>query len=812
MIYKSLFEGGNIWYSFSACMGYNTALSTAFSFFSPFNILYAIFYNKDTNVVTAMIIILKTGLAASAFYLFSSKVLQAKRVISFIFALFYSMCSFVVVYCIVNFIWLDAVYILPIIALAVNDAVHKNKYTLLIISHAYIYIVQFYLGYMISIYSLLFYSVILLVNIKDFGIKKAVSKFFRYFLSIICAIAISGFSWVPVLCNIIMYTASDRTQIWEINHHITSIFNNLFWGQFQNFDYYPYIYCGTVAVILLPFYFFNKNIGKKEKIVDGALLVFFTLACLLDPIMKVMHAFDAPDHWNYRFSFIISFIILCIAVKELNKIERRSFKLYGIWGGLLLVFYTVMIFVQNNRIGLFSSNNLYRLLINSVLICTWIVLLGAYIYKKQFSICLLLILLTMGETISNGYACLYRRGLDLEKMNERLFYSWDSEMREVVELMKNDEAPFSRTIVYGDIMHNGDAYWGYNGLQDFSTSENEKLREFCSKTGLYTMPRGTYASGITPTFEMLLSVKTSYYIYPEERMNNLVMPIKVDNNKYYLPIGFMIDDDVEELSENVFENQNTLFALIAGVDGVFESVHDDNIYEVEQNLLLSPERDRLYLPDVPGQGWISFQVTGVNGDVYIDIIPKEESVHQGYIYYTDTPNAPNSEDTLISYPFAAKMYNSGEDKHYCVIEANEGFSGQFDIQEINVYKLDNEKLNKIYESLNRDCLEVDQCKNGYLKGHISCNDNRKILFTSIPYIEGWSAKVNGVEVETRAVIEGTFLGLELPGSGEYEIELRYHCPGAKLGMALSIVGFVAFLIRLVAIKGILKLFQRRVGN
>ena len=127
MFVRSILNGESIWYSFAVQMGMNTALSVAFKLFSPFNLLYLIFPNADINIVTAAIIILKTGTAAACFQLFCSKVLKNNSFTSVLFALFYAMNSYVVIYCVINFMWLDGVYRLPVVAMAVYRAVHENK-------------------------------------------------------------------------------------------------------------------------------------------------------------------------------------------------------------------------------------------------------------------------------------------------------------------------------------------------------------------------------------------------------------------------------------------------------------------------------------------------------------------------------------------------------------------------------------------------------------------------------------------------------------------------------------------------------------
>lgn len=60
----------------------------------------------------------------------------------------------------------------------------------------------------------------------------------------------------------------------------------------------------------------------------------------------------------------------------------------------------------------------------------------------------------------------------------------------------------------------------------------------------------------------------------------------------------------------------------------------------------------------------------------------------------------------------------------------------------------------------------------------------KILCVTIPYSDGWSARVNGEEVE---VLEGNGMYMAIPLKAGYnEIELNYETPGLRLGIAVSL--------------------------
>ncbi len=71
----------------------------------------------------------------------------------------------------------------------------------------------------------------------------------------------------------------------------------------------------------------------------------------------------------------------------------------------------------------------------------------------------------------------------------------------------------------------------------------------------------------------------------------------------------------------------------------------------------------------------------------------------------------------------------------------------------------------------------------------------KFLCFSVPYSKGWKAYVDGREVKLhRCNIQ--YMGLELE-KGSHHVELRYHTPLMRPGLAISIVGLVTFVSLLI---------------
>lgn len=94
-------------------------------------------------------------------------------------------------------------------------------------------------------------------------------------------------------------------------------------------------------------------------------------------------------------------------------------------------------------------------------------------------------------------------------------------------------------------------------------------------------------------------------------------------------------------------------------------------------------------------------------------------------------------------------------------------------------------------SLQREMLTDVEIGRNCVSGRVML-ENDGVLQISIPYSEGWTAKVNG---QTAELIRcgGMYMGLALE-SGAYEIEMNYCTPGLKPGFAISLVSALTMLV------------------
>ena len=95
-----------------------------------------------------------------------------------------------------------------------------------------------------------------------------------------------------------------------------------------------------------------------------------------------------------------------------------------------------------------------------------------------------------------------------------------------------------------------------------------------------------------------------------------------------------------------------------------------------------------------------------------------------------------------------------------------------------------DKFQEVYKNLSSNIIENTVYEDGYVKGNIEVTADKTLMYTSIPYDEGWSLKVDGEDYDYFKILDG-LIGVKLQ-PGEHKIEFKYKLPGLRLGIGISI--------------------------
>ena len=231
------------------------------------------------------------------------------------------------------------------------------KYNFLLwFSYAYLFISCFYSAYLVGIISFLFFILLLYVS-NELEKNKRLLLFFNYIKLTILAVLTTAFILLPAAVYVLSNKASDSTGYEGTTANLISIISNLFLGMTQsNFGFNPYLYSGLFTLILFPFFFLSIKINKRVKLLWGALLLFLALCCKIPFLYIFMHCFDSPDYFAYRFSYLISFVLIIMAAYVYKNVDSYNKYILLIEGLVLnIINFQSLIATKTARIWLASK-------------------------------------------------------------------------------------------------------------------------------------------------------------------------------------------------------------------------------------------------------------------------------------------------------------------------------------------------------------------------------------------------------------------------------------------------------------------------
>jgi uncharacterized membrane protein YfhO len=270
-------------------------------------------------------------------------------------------------------------------------------------------------------------------------------------------------------------------------------------------------------------------------------------------------------------------------------------------------------------------------------------------------------------------------------------------------------------------------------------------------------------------------------------------------NKYVLPIAFGVNSDVKDWETvsvtSPFVLQSEWFEASSGVSDVFENIP---IEYVSYNNIFE------FYPDEIASGNLNFNKEN-NEDaasVTIEIVvPEDENV---YIYL----KSRNVSSVTINGDFLEKSQNM--DNNFNIIDLGYCNAGQSIFVQANIPEdkgdesvqffaagLNMDKFVEGYNILNENSMTDIQFNETDIKGKVDMNKDG-VLFTSIPYDEGWTVYVDGQKAEKFAVTNA-FLAVDL-SEGEHTVEFKYMPQGLLIGIGLSAFTVVLLIIIALIIK------------
>ena len=642
-LHSRILQGKSLLYSWEGGLGKDFVAQMAYYTTSPINLLMFFFPEKNLPEMIALFILLKMSLAASSFTWYLRERFHRSDLSILVFGLLYAFCAFLTCYY-WNIMWLDTVVLFPLVARGVETLVDSGKGKLYYAALTLTMIVNFYLAVLVCVLITLYFAAVVLSSYSWKEEKKVIVNRCLIFagFSILSALT-SMFILAPVALALMATATSDSTfPAFEIYPNVWQLITNHFLGAraavlARNEDL-PNIYSGVLTLVLLPLYFFNRGIKRKEKVLLSIPLVFMLLCSCIRPLDYLIHGMHFPANLPHRYTFVYSFILLYMAYSAYVNLSESLF----ITAPITCAVYIAVIFVTQFFI-VERVEDIDRVLsntdigLNLGLMAVYLVLLyfGFRRTRKDKNrkeknragkmpvyLTPLLLILVIGEcTFSNmtnledtgsreayvkymdsaAQAVAYIEGLEQNEKNGLPFKAPAAEDEET----EKDYAPEIVKIPYeeGTGSHTTDGFYRaefrrfttindaslyhYNGFSQFSSLEPGGISEFMQSLGVAATGNSFRYYDPTPLTDALFNLK--YVLNKDEkhpRAEKYEYLAAFDNvwvyrNDRVLPLGFLVDPAILEWDQEKsqpFDVQNDFIEKAAGIEeDMFIPISPDSV-------------------------------------------------------------------------------------------------------------------------------------------------------------------------------------------------------------------------------------------
>ena len=828
---------GKLDLSYNFHMGMGSSFIPAFAYYlaSPLNLLLVLFKESQLTEAILVITLAKFALAAAAFTAMAQYLTRRRNASAVTVGVLYALSGFMLAYS-WNIMWLDTVVMLPLVVMAAEHLLKTGKLTPYALLLGLALCVNYYLGFMLCVF-LVFYWLVWALR-KKRTLKETLLGGVRFAAGSVWGAGFAACLLIPVALALGRTSAAGgELGDFRTNFQIFDLFGRMFYGATPTIrsGNLPNLYCGVAAVVLLPIYFGQKQIGLRRRLCYGGLLAVLLLSCTVTRWDLVWHGLHAPNDLPYRFSFLTIFVVLLLATYTLSQIKHITCRQVGI----SLAASAAYLVLWEKLAAINTTSNAQKVTPDSKMLYINLMLLGVYglvllvaAAKKapRRAASRLLLLVVCAEL-------LFGTGRALKTVNQNEYFTGrehyidntnhlviNDALREV-ERLAADEQAFLRMEYLAANANDGrntcvdTALHHYSGLTTFASSN-----PYCT-----TVLMGELGYAINGVNSYLYH----QYVAPIDSLLGVRYVVRSDylpEHTYleYLESVSATDPDTNELVEyHIYRNTAALPIGMVSTDALKEyegTPYDPFTTQQELFTALTGLTDAIYLPTEIGDGYGgtlydgSFRTSGSYTTYSANIV--DQGQYYAYVdcraadsitvEVTDADGNVMRNESVTSYePYILDVGILTEGWKVSVSLSTGGaVTGN-----IYVMRLDEEAFEAHRQVLLAGGMTVTEQTGHSLKGEVTAAQDGTMFF-SLPYDEGWEVYVDGKKVKTFSVDhgedkikkedgtyeykpndDGAFLAAEIT-AGEHDIEIVYVTPGGKAGLLISGVCVALLLIPL----------------
>lgn len=804
---------------------------------SPFMLIICLL--PRTMMATSILImqLAKIGTAAVTCMFFLKKIsAQKPKTLSLvIFPTMYALMAYMVVQ-LMDPMWLDGLIYLPLICWGVHRLVDEGKLIPYIVPLALMFIAHFYIGYMVGIFTFFYFCWYCLSREGRILPKKFFSRCVAFGVGTLVALMCAAFVLIPVYNSLKLgkfeFTDPDFSLATQFDFltFITKLFPMSYDTVYP--EGMPMIYCGTVVLLLVPLFFLNDRITMKEKTSRGILALILVILMYIKPADMAMHGFQVPNWLPYRYSFIFSFLLVVMAFRAFENLEGITAKNIGgvFFGFMVFLFWCErenyahfqLFETKTNEVGE-ATNVIQGIWVSMIALAAYFALIYlAKKYPRSKAVCIVTVGVLAAELFANSADTVDKIDTDVAYSKYTSYEPYMSQLRNAVDMMEEyDDSEFYRMEATFHRTVNDPIGTGYIGVSHSSSTMNSPALTMLHQLGYAYGGHYTKYDGTTFMTDALFDIKylmdktgdTSFVgsrvKVPEEyslttEYTEGETTFKFYNNPNALGLGIACPSNITNVKlsdDDPFENQNMLFNALTGkqeqyftkvplINSETENMAtskltdghtkyypaDASIAECHIDYVVRMDKDSYLYMYLPTSYERSCNVWIQNEDDYMD--GSEPMDYAGQFFVGDNYSILNLGKFLEGDEIRIRITVANDE--------NEAFW-----KDQLFYSFDYDKFSQTCAEMQSSVLNVTKFEDTYLEGTVNAAEGQ-VLFTTVPYENGWTVTVNGQKVETEKSLDSM---ITIPlSAGENKITMKFSPDYWKISLVITGFGLTVLII------------------
>lgn len=760
--HSALTEGESLFYSFAGGLGGDFYSAFTGGFCNPFWLLTA-FYSPDTLYGAVPVIMLIQASAAGLFsYVLFSKLCREQELAAVVFAAAYSGGSLFLL----GFLapqYSGAAVFLPLVGAGLLTLCESGSFVTLFLSMVLFLVSAADLWPCLMLFCGVFFAWgMMTCGDRSQAGPRAALMIVSMGLSIGSAMIFLLPEWltsVELDAAIIPVGSIDYSSL-------ASLISGLFPGGFSGAECAPMIYCSSMVLFMLAVYFFNSQLGLGERQISGFSLLLILICMAVPGLGWVWLCAAEPTGIVIGSGFVFCLFACTSALRSLVTSIKGNVRLMVLAWLIILLLFLTAVFLRWGEIS-------FELLIFSAASLTLFAAVSLIVLssrKVSAGFCVVLLLCVCCECILNGVFTFSQTSevLGLMTVEE---YSLRQQQRDwvdgtVASCENGLPSPFFR--VRGA---SSDDYF-QTGTDEISTPRAQALMDALGISS---------GRGYTPFTDALFGVRyvvtggASEYLYPRVGSDENGA---VYMNNASIALGLSAPEGVTGLSSfsaNPFIAQNELATALAGSQRqLFNNADILSCTGIGTNVSETLTGTEIIRYDE--NGYVRFSILAPADGImymYVDSDSGSEELVQINNVTTSVTVGAVGQLGYVSRGSTVEVIMTVSDE-------------RLNIDGIYFAVLDSALCTAALEEFSAAQPTQLAVNGNYIRGTINIPEGY-VLVTSIPYMSGWRANVDGVRVDTAAAA-GALLSVEIP-YGAHSFELWYEPPYFTASLVISLICF-----------------------